>query len=300
MLAPMRALATPLMDLVDEMPYAAVDAVHMDPTEPMPVREAVSPLDALPAAAVDALLAAAGPDVPAPLVMVEIRLLGGAIAQDPPRCPTRSPGATPRSPFHVGAPFGPPVEVTAAAGAAVVDAVRAVGVRRPAELRRPRHPGAGRPAVEPGGPGPPAADPRPLRPDAPLRHERPPGSRVRQDGGRGLLRGERERCRPGPRAHRRAPVRVAQLVGRRPAERRRRHPLPRVALLGRVRLLASGPHRRRHGAHQGPVRVRLRRLPAPAPDGADRLPVPGRRVGSQGHRARGPRPSAVPGRLPRR
>jgi FAD/FMN-containing dehydrogenase len=33
-LAPMRAVATPLMDLVDEMPYTAVDAVHMDPTEP--------------------------------------------------------------------------------------------------------------------------------------------------------------------------------------------------------------------------------------------------------------------------
>jgi FAD/FMN-containing dehydrogenase len=37
LLAPMRALATPLMDLVDEKPYAAVDAVHMDPTAPMPI-----------------------------------------------------------------------------------------------------------------------------------------------------------------------------------------------------------------------------------------------------------------------
>ena len=53
----MRALATPLMDLVDEKPYAAVDAVHMDPTEPMPVRERSVAVDGLPATAVDALLA---------------------------------------------------------------------------------------------------------------------------------------------------------------------------------------------------------------------------------------------------
>jgi FAD/FMN-containing dehydrogenase len=123
-LAPMRAVATPLMDLVDEMPYAAVDAVHMDPTEPMPVRECGVTVDALPAAAVDALLAACGPEVPAPLVMVEIRLLGGAIARDP-EVPNAVAGRDAAfSVFTIGAPFGPPVEVTAAATAAVVDAVR--------------------------------------------------------------------------------------------------------------------------------------------------------------------------------
>ena len=124
LLAPMRALATPLMDMVDEMPYAAIDAVHMDPTEPMPVRERGVAVDTLPAAAVDALLATAGPDVPAPLAMVEIRLLGGALARQPevPNAVTGRGAAF--SVFVIGAPFGPPIEATAAGMAAVIDAMR--------------------------------------------------------------------------------------------------------------------------------------------------------------------------------
>lgn len=124
LLAPMRALATPLMDLVDEMPYAAVDAVHMDPTDPLPVRECGVALDALPAAAVDALLDVAGPDVPAPLAMVEVRLLGGAIARGP-QVPNAVAGRNAAfNVFVIGAPFGPPIEATVAGMAATVDAVR--------------------------------------------------------------------------------------------------------------------------------------------------------------------------------
>ena len=124
LLAPMRALATPLMDLVDEMPYAAVDAVHLDPTDPMPVRERSVAVDALPAAAVDALLATAGPDVPAPLALVEIRLLGGAIARGP-EVPNAVSGRDAAfNVFVIGAPFGPPIEATAAATAGVLDALR--------------------------------------------------------------------------------------------------------------------------------------------------------------------------------
>jgi hypothetical protein len=56
--------------------------------------------------------------------MVEIRLLGGAIARGPvvPNAATGRDGAF--SVFTIGAPFGPPVEVAAAGTAAVVDAVR--------------------------------------------------------------------------------------------------------------------------------------------------------------------------------
>ena len=50
------------------------------------------------------------------------------------------------------------------------------------------------------------------------------------------------------------------------------------------------------GRDQGPVRVRLRRLPPGAPHGSDRLPLPGRRVGTQGDRARRARPPPAPGR----
>ncbi len=123
LLAPMRAVATPLMDGVTEMPYAAIDAVHMDPTTPMPVMDRGATVDALPAEAIDALLAAAGPDVHVPLAVVELRLLGGAIARRP-----EVPGAVAGrdaafSVFAIGVLAGPPAEVVAAATAAVVDAV---------------------------------------------------------------------------------------------------------------------------------------------------------------------------------
>ena len=76
------------MDVVADLPFAAIDAVHMDPTEPMPVWDRGVALAELPAAAVDAVLAQAGPGVASPLTIVEIRLLGGALAR-PPRVPER-------------------------------------------------------------------------------------------------------------------------------------------------------------------------------------------------------------------
>ncbi|MFU8872849.1 FAD-binding oxidoreductase [Micromonospora sp. SL4-19] len=81
MLAPMRAAAPALIDAVAEMPYTAVDAIHSDPTDPMPMHPAGIVLRHLPAEAVDALIAVAGPHVEVPLAMVELRLLGGALAR---------------------------------------------------------------------------------------------------------------------------------------------------------------------------------------------------------------------------
>lgn len=121
--APMRAVATPLMDLVAEMPYAAVDGVNMDPPDPMPARERGVTLGALPAEAVDALLAVAGPDVPAPVALVEIRLLGGALARRPEVDNSVTGRDAAFSLFTVGAPYGPPPEAARAATEAVVTAV---------------------------------------------------------------------------------------------------------------------------------------------------------------------------------
>lgn len=83
LLAPMRAVATPLMDLVEESPYAAIASVHMDPEGPMPERDDSALLSAFPAEAVDAVLAAAGPGTDVPLIIVEIRRLGGAMGREP-------------------------------------------------------------------------------------------------------------------------------------------------------------------------------------------------------------------------
>lgn len=83
LLAPMRAVATPLMDTVGILPYAAIGAVHADPVDPMPVHEGHALLAELPAEAVDALLTVAGPGSGSPQVIVELRLLGGALAREP-------------------------------------------------------------------------------------------------------------------------------------------------------------------------------------------------------------------------
>ncbi|WP_026910926.1 FAD-binding oxidoreductase [Patulibacter minatonensis] len=81
LLAPMRAVATPILDAVGPIPHAAIGAVHADPVDPLPGHEDSSLLRELPAEAVDALLALAGPAVRSPQAVVELRLLGGALAR---------------------------------------------------------------------------------------------------------------------------------------------------------------------------------------------------------------------------
>lgn len=81
-LAPLRAAASPLVDTVAVMPYAALGAIHADPVDPMPSREAHALLRAFPEAAVEQLLRVAGPQVPdCPLIAVEVRQLGGAVSR---------------------------------------------------------------------------------------------------------------------------------------------------------------------------------------------------------------------------
>lgn len=83
LLAPMRGAATPIMDTVGVLPYAAIGMVHADPVEPMPVYEAQALLSGLPEDAVDALLGVAGPGSGSAQVIVELRMLGGALAREP-------------------------------------------------------------------------------------------------------------------------------------------------------------------------------------------------------------------------
>ena len=87
LLAPLRALATPLIDAVGIMPYAQIGMVHADPVDPLPFVEHSALLRDLPEAAVEALLETAGPG-PAVAGMpargqgfeAEVRQLGGAVA----------------------------------------------------------------------------------------------------------------------------------------------------------------------------------------------------------------------------
>jgi hypothetical protein len=83
LLAPVRAAGMPIADLVAEHPYAAIAAVHADPVDPMPSYEDMALLRELPAEALDALIAAAGPGSGSMQVIVELRQLGGAVAREP-------------------------------------------------------------------------------------------------------------------------------------------------------------------------------------------------------------------------
>ncbi len=119
LVAPMRAVAPALLDGVGEMPFAAVDAIHMDPTDPMPVHDRGTLLRELTADTVDALLAAAGPDVEVPLMLVELRHLGGAVAR-PAAVPNAVAGRDAAFSCWVLGPMSPPV---AGVVPAVVDSV---------------------------------------------------------------------------------------------------------------------------------------------------------------------------------
>lgn len=81
-LAPMRAAAPVLMDLVRPLPYADIDLVYSDPDQPMPFLSGGAGIVDLDDRTIDAVLAVAGPDADCILPLVDFRLLGGAMASD--------------------------------------------------------------------------------------------------------------------------------------------------------------------------------------------------------------------------
>lgn len=79
-LAPLRELG-PVMDTFAVQPPAGISELHMDPPEPSPWAGAGLMTGELPAAAIEALLAAVGPGSGSQLVSVEIRHCGGALSR---------------------------------------------------------------------------------------------------------------------------------------------------------------------------------------------------------------------------
>jgi len=82
-LAPMLEAGEVLLSGVGALPYTQADVIHQDPTDPLPVWEKGGLLRELSAEAVEALLAVAGPQTNRLLSMVELRLMGGALAREP-------------------------------------------------------------------------------------------------------------------------------------------------------------------------------------------------------------------------
>jgi hypothetical protein len=83
LVTPMRGIAPVVLDTLGEMPYADVDSIHQDPDHPLPAYERSLLLRELTEDAVSALLDEIGPGVPSPILMCEIRHLGGALRNQP-------------------------------------------------------------------------------------------------------------------------------------------------------------------------------------------------------------------------
>jgi hypothetical protein len=106
LLAPLRALG-PAMDTFAMVPPAALGYLHMDPDEPSPYMSDTLLTGDLPAEAIDALVEVAGPGSGSPLVSVELRHTGGALARSAPHHGVRDtlPGSF--AMFAGGIPFDP-------------------------------------------------------------------------------------------------------------------------------------------------------------------------------------------------
>ncbi|MFC6707809.1 FAD-binding oxidoreductase [Flexivirga alba] len=122
-LAPIRAIAPALIDTVAVTPYSAIASVHCDPADPLPAWDTSCLLTDLPAVAVDALLAAAGPGVEVPLIVAEIRPLSGAVAGTQGSDNAVGGRGAAFNAYVVGALPPPLIEATPAAGRAVIDAL---------------------------------------------------------------------------------------------------------------------------------------------------------------------------------
>jgi FAD/FMN-containing dehydrogenase len=79
-ITPLRELE-PDLDTITDMPTAELFALHMDPPGPTPARANGMLLNDLQPAAIDALVACAGHGSGSPLLSVELRHLGGAVAE---------------------------------------------------------------------------------------------------------------------------------------------------------------------------------------------------------------------------
>lgn len=105
-LAPLRALE-PEIDMFTMAPPIALSHLHMDPEHPVPGISEHAMLEALPAEAIDALVAVAGHESGSELLIVELRHVGGALARVPANAGARSRLEADYIFFALGSPLTP-------------------------------------------------------------------------------------------------------------------------------------------------------------------------------------------------
>jgi FAD/FMN-containing dehydrogenase len=82
LLAPLRAIGEPIMDSFGPMPTAGLSHIHMDPENPVPGEGDGMTLRELSDEAVDAWVGVAGVDSGSPLLLSELRHIGGALGRE--------------------------------------------------------------------------------------------------------------------------------------------------------------------------------------------------------------------------
>ena len=85
-------LGEPIMDTFGPMPFAAMDSISMDPVDPMGARQHSEMLGELSPGAIETLVEVAGAGSGSPLIVLELRQLGGALAHTADGLSTRGKG----------------------------------------------------------------------------------------------------------------------------------------------------------------------------------------------------------------
>jgi FAD binding domain len=80
-IAPLREIGEPAMDGFAQMPATGMTRIAMDPEPPVPGLGHHRVINELPDEAIDAFVEAAGPESDSPLLLAELRHLGGALAR---------------------------------------------------------------------------------------------------------------------------------------------------------------------------------------------------------------------------
>jgi FAD binding domain len=79
--AGLREIGEPIMDTFGQIPAEGLCRIHMDPEQPVPGLGHHRPIRELPDEAIEAFTALAGPEAGSPLLLAELRQLGGALAR---------------------------------------------------------------------------------------------------------------------------------------------------------------------------------------------------------------------------
>jgi hypothetical protein len=88
LIAPLREIGEPIMDTFGQIPAAGLCRIHMDPEQPVPGLGNHAVIRELPDEAIDTFTGLAGPESGSPLLLAELRHLGGAL-----RRPAQNGGA---------------------------------------------------------------------------------------------------------------------------------------------------------------------------------------------------------------